>query len=170
MPDLSFLLLLLSLFLWSRHLNSDIATYLASPQDVHEHFRRSEERVKLTAQTEPKHVRSSSKNSLPKPQAGEKFIKGPIPLDWMRKASECGLRGADIGLLLWYAGGWQKRNPVSVSSLIVQQLPVDPKTCRRVLSKMEAIGLVNVERHRGRAPLITLLSTPLIYVGEQLSS
>ncbi len=170
MSHLSFLLLLLTLLLWSRYLNNDISRYIADSQDIDQYFRRSEEQPTSGTLSQSTSRPDVAHPLVPKPQEGERFIKGPLPLDWMRKAAECGGRGTEVGLLLWYAAGWQKRNPIKLSQSVVRQLPVHQKTCRRVISNMEQLGLIAVDRHKGRSPLVTLLPTPQAYVGKCESS
>ena len=46
---------------------------------------------------------------------GERFIRGPIPLEWMKLAAKCGDRAEAVAVLLWYAAGFQRSNPVKLS-------------------------------------------------------
>lgn len=111
---------------------------------------------------EAKSKRSESVDStqprfdLPKPMGG-RFIKGPIPLDWMKIASRCGRRGVELGLLLLYAAGWQKKSSVKFTSSIREELKIGEKTTKRILVQMQREGIIEVDFHRGRAPLVTLL-------------
>ncbi len=96
---------------------------------------------------------------LPKHGPGERFIRGPIPLEWMKLAAKCGGRAEAVAVLLWYAAGFQRSNPVKLSAKILAELHVHPKTAKRVLVRMKELGLVNVEFHRGRSPVVTI-TTP----------
>lgn len=98
---------------------------------------------------------------LPKHGKGERFIRGPIPLAWMKLAARCGNRAEAVALLLWYAAGFQRSNPVKLSKSILAELNVHPKTAKRVLVRMREIGLVDAEFHRGRSPVVTLTTQPV---------
>jgi hypothetical protein len=99
-------------------------------------------------------------HSLPKHREGERFIKGPIPLDWIKVASRCGYCAEAVGLLLWYASGLQRSNPCKLTPSILAELHVHPRTARRVLERFQEGGLVSVVFHRGRSPLVTLKTAP----------
>ncbi|WP_040767434.1 hypothetical protein [Novipirellula maiorica] len=93
---------------------------------------------------------------VPRHLPGESFIKGPIPFEWMRAAATCGGRGTEVGLLLWYVAGWQRKRPMELSKSICGQFGVHTKTAKRVLVRMAELGLIDAEFHRGRAPRFTL--------------
>jgi hypothetical protein len=136
----------------------DLNLFQASPEDVAELYRkRSQSKVTSAKSETPLREPVKAKVDLPRHRKGQAFIKGPIPFEWMRIASRCGGRGTDVGLLLWYAAGWQRKNPVKLTASISKQLGVHPKTVKRVLVKMEQCGLIEAEFHRGRSPLVTLL-------------
>lgn len=131
----------------------DLTTFTAKPSDLPALFQvKNEKRVDRRAKSTP------SSSPLPRHGAGERFIRGPIPLDWFKSASTCGDRAEAVAVLLWYAAGYQRRNPVKITPAILAELRVHPKTARRVLQKMADFGLVLVEFHRGRAPLVTIVS------------
>ena len=93
---------------------------------------------------------------LPRHGKGERFIRGPIPLEWMKLASKCGNRSEAVALLLWYAASLQRSNPVRLPKTILDELGVHTRTAKRVLVRMAEFGLVDVEFHRGRSPLVTI--------------
>ena len=135
----------------------DVADFQADPKDVAAHYCRMNEKKTTSPGIETNRKLIKPKLDLPRPNKGEHFIKGPIPLDWIQVATQCGGRGTEVGLLLWYAAGWQKKNPVKLTAAICAQLNVHPKTVKRVLVKMGTCGLVRAEFHRGRSPVVTLL-------------
>ena len=137
----------------------DVADFQADPEDVAAHYCRMIEKKTTSPGSETNRKLTKAKLDLPRPNKGEHFIKGPIPLKWIQLASQCGGRGTEVGLLLWYAAGWQKKNPVKLTAAICKQLGVHPKTSKRVLTRMEEAGLINVVFHRGRSPIVTLLTT-----------
>lgn len=140
----------------------DVADFQADLEDVAAHYGRMNEKKTTSLSSDTNRKLTKAKLDLPRPNKGEHFIKGPIPLKWIQLASQCGGRGTEVGLLLWYAAGWQKKNPVKFTAAICQQLGVHPKTTKRVLTRMEEAGLIKAEFHRGRSPVVTLLTTEVV--------
>lgn len=131
----------------------DLEQFAAKESDLNNFYSQGSE------PQEPKRERrrSTVRLDLPRHDALGKFIKGPIPLEWMRTASRCGVRAEAVAILLWYAAGWQRSNPVKLTPSILAELRVHPKTARRILLKMESAGLVAVVSKRGASPMVTLL-------------
>lgn len=149
--DISLLVLLRYLYLGN---TMDLETFTAKPGEIAELFAvQGERRVDRRA------TKHTTMAPLPKHQPGERFIRGPIPLAWFKAAAKCGERAEAISVLLWYAAGYQRRNPVKLTPTILKELNVHPKTARRVLVKMAELRLVDVVFHRGRSPLVTI-TTP----------
>lgn len=99
--------------------------------------------------------------SLPPPADGEHFIKGPIPMGWLKIASWCGQRAEAVALLVWFAAGLQKSNPCKLTPKVLAELHVHPRTARRILERFMAAGIVDVQFHRGRSPLVTITTPPV---------
>ncbi len=95
---------------------------------------------------------------LPRHARGERFLRGPIPLDWLGACYPLGLKAVNVALALWWLAGLKRTNPVRLTRESLAHFDVTPQTARAVLAKMERAGVVNVERHRGRGPDVTLLS------------
>ncbi len=97
------------------------------------------------------------KAGAPRPRRDERFLKGPVPWDWL--AAACQLPGAcaRVALALWFVAGLRKAHTVRLGSQITAELGVSRDAKRRALDRMEAAGLVSVERQERRAPLVTLL-------------
>lgn len=131
----------------------DLATYTAKPDDVADLFVvRGEKRIDKRGKVEPASV------PLPKHRSGERFVRGPIPLAWFKAASTCGERAEAVAVLLWYAAGYQRRNPIKLTPAILRELNVHPKTAKRVLIRMAKRGLVQNVFARGRSPVVTIVS------------
>jgi hypothetical protein len=95
---------------------------------------------------------------LPRNEPGEAFIKGPIPMEWIKAASRCGYRAEAVALLVWYAAGVQRANPCKLTPKVLAELHVHPRTAKRILERFVDAGLTTVEFHRGRSPLVTITS------------
>lgn len=130
----------------------DLESFSASETDVAAFYGGQDERpVKQSAR------RSNQRSvDLPRHGDGERFIRGPIPLAWMKLAAKCGNRSEAVALLLWYSAGFQRSNPVKLSKTILDELGVHTKTAKRVLLRMAEFGLVDVVFRRGRSPVVTL--------------
>lgn len=102
---------------------------------------------RLTPESENRRTRKSNRRSI-------RFIRGPIPLQWIERA--CKLRGkvGRVILALWYARGLSGE-PVALTPTLLASFGVTSRTGRRVLRRLEAAGLVSVERRRGRSPRVT---------------
>ena len=66
-------------------------------------------------------------------------------------------RALHVALALWYLAGLENRNTVKPTWAVWRRFGVSPDASRRGLAALEAAGLVAVERHRGRCPLVTIL-------------
>jgi len=129
--------------------------FIASSADVAAHYA-----TKPKGKPKRGLVRAVAKSVQPLPQHcdGDHFVKGPIPMAWLRVASRCGYRAEAVGLLVWYAAGIQKSNPCKLTPKVLSELHVNPRTARRILERFAGAGLVVVEFHRGRSPVVTITS------------
>jgi len=94
---------------------------------------------------------------LPKPQRGEKFVRGPIPLDWIKAAIPLGRKSINVCLAIWYAAGFKQSNPVKLTATMLAEFDVTADSARKLLMRFESAGLVEVDRKRGRSPIVTIL-------------
>lgn len=112
-----------------------------------------------------KSLRLESTGQTPKPQelrpprhkAGEWFLKGPIPWGWLVLAARLPGKAIHVAIVAWFLAGMRRsrRGPLPSSQLRV--LSVSRFACYRGLSALEGAGLITVERHPGRSPIVTLL-------------
>lgn len=96
-------------------------------------------------------------NKLPRHKQGEKFLKGPIPYIWLTKAGILPGKALHVAIALWFQAGIIGKPTVKLSPKIMQELGVERRTGYRALKSLENAGLVSVERHVGRTPIVTLL-------------
>jgi hypothetical protein len=85
------------------------------------------------------------------------FLKGPIPGDWLHRAAILPGRALHVALALWYLAGLEKRQNVRITARVLDRFGVSRYAGRRGLAALEYAGLVNVKRHKGRCPIVTLL-------------
>jgi hypothetical protein len=89
-----------------------------------------------------------------------RFVRGPVPLDWLEAAAGCGGKAVAVAVLLWYRRGVTRSPEVIVGRTLRDRFAVSQQSFRRALASLECAGLVMVERSVGRSPRITLLDLP----------
>ena len=63
------------------------------------------------------------------------------------------------GLAVWYLAGVEKSRPVKPTWDTWQRFGLSPDAGRRGLAALERAGLVAVDRHPGRCPVVTILES-----------
>jgi len=101
-------------------------------------------------------IKSSSGNKTYKRIAG-KFLKGPIPLKWLEKAPPLKGKALALSICLWFLKGVSRSDTVKVSYKLLNDFKVSRESAYRGLESLEAEGLISVERHPGRSPVVTIL-------------
>jgi len=96
--------------------------------------------------------------------ASPPFIKGPIPLAWMKAVAMLPGKSLHVGLALWYLAGVKKTKTVTLGNRLLESFGVDRKTKSRCLKSMERAGLISVARRAGCNPIVTLLDVPETWV------
>ena len=94
---------------------------------------------------------------LPRPKAGEKFLKGPIPLNWISTAARLPGKSLHVGIAVWFTASLAKSATVPLSNLASLPFGLDRNAKYRALAWLEEAGLISVERRLGRSPVVTLL-------------
>lgn len=92
----------------------------------------------------------------PRRKAGGWFIKGPIPGVWLVRASRVSYRALRVALVLWYLAGVTKSREVKPTWQTWERFGMSPDAGRQGLLALEQAGLVEVERHPGRCPVVTI--------------
>ena len=89
----------------------------------------------------------------------EMFICGPIPLWWITKAAGMEGKTLHVGMTLWFLSGLKRSRKVVLSQLKLRLFDVSRQASYRALSRLESAGLVSVERHQGRNPIVFIQLT-----------
>jgi len=87
-----------------------------------------------------------------------KFIRGPLPQEWISRACRLGGKCANLALALWYVHG-MAGNPIKLSRRVRSEFGLGDSSTYYGLQLMEKAGLIRVERRRGRTPRVTMLNT-----------
>ena len=85
------------------------------------------------------------------------FIKGPIPLGWIMKAAGVEGKTLHVAITLWFLVGLKRSHEVPLSHSTLRLFGVSRQASYRALKRLETVGLVSVDRHRGRNPIVTIL-------------
>lgn len=86
-----------------------------------------------------------------------RFIKGPIPLPWFVKATALPGKAPIVALVLWWVHGLCKSATFALKRQATGEFCVSPDAAYDALKKLEEVGLIHVDRHCGRAPVVTIL-------------
>lgn len=103
----------------------------------------------------PKRTRSKT----PAGQPGEKFLKGPVPLNWLGRAAQLPGKSLHVGAALWFLKGLCRSNTITLSNGVLAVFGVDRHAKYRALNCLEQAGLIRCERHTGRSARVTILIT-----------
>ncbi len=101
--------------------------------------------------------RPSTSDYEPAVKRGPAFIKGPLPLPWMRCAACLPGKTLQVALTLWYLAGLQKSRTVRLATKPLELMGVSRDAQYDALARLEAAGLIAVERRPGQAPVVTVL-------------
>ena len=94
----------------------------------------------------------------PRQKAGEKFLRGPIPWNWLAQAARLPGKASQVAITVWFLAGIKDRRTVALSGSVLEDLGVDRFAKYRGLEALEKAGLVSVSRHPGRNPMVTILN------------
>jgi hypothetical protein len=97
------------------------------------------------------------KSGLPRHRAGEKFLKGPIPLNWLTLAAALPGKALHVAIALWFQGGVEKSATVRLNLSRLQAFGVERTAGSRALERLSARRLVTVAQRPGCAPIVTIL-------------
>jgi len=136
-----------------------------SPTDPHDPYDPDRLRIAASGHLIPagpqQHpIPRAARPRTPRHKPGELFLKGPIPWPWLQVAARLPGHALAVGVVLWHLIGLKKRSTVRLSPSKTRSLGLSPRVSRRGLKALETAGLVAVDRHRGRAPDVTVLEAP----------
>ncbi len=86
------------------------------------------------------------------------FLRGPIPLAWLHPV--LAIRGRTplaLALALRFQSGLEKSATVRLTGKLRKRFHISRRSTSRALEQLERLGLVKVERHPGRCPVIEIV-------------
>ena len=102
-------------------------------------------------------VKGPKKKRVPTHKKGERFLKGPIPWNWIVDAASVSGNAVVVSLTIWHLAGMTKTDTVKLSNKILRDLSIDRSGKYRALEGLEKAGLIKVFQKQGCSPLITIL-------------
>jgi DNA-binding MarR family transcriptional regulator len=91
-------------------------------------------------------------------KANGRFIRGPIPWNWITKLSGLSSSSNLVAWAIWHVAGLVSRETdLQIHKELLNDLNISRWTFARALSSLEKAGLVQVKRRKGARPLITIL-------------
>ena len=115
--------------------------------------RGEEVKVELVSTRSVKAARHAQRSTL--------FVRGPIPMSWLTRAARLPGKALHVGLLLWFRVGCEKSVTVRLTRSHCNLFGLTRHVVYRALKRLEEAGLVEVSRHRGRCPIVTINRTAL---------
>lgn len=82
------------------------------------------------------------------------FLRGPIPMWWVHRASLLPGMALAVGIRIWFLIGLTGSRSVPLN---LSRLGIDRSSAARGLAALEAARLVHVTRGRGRKAVVTVL-------------
>ena len=103
---------------------------------------------------------TNTNQAPPKHKPGEKFLKGPIPLEWLCMAARQPGKSLHVAVAIWFLAGITYKKTITLQGTILRALGVSRHAAYRALQALEKAGLVTAKRHPGRFPVVTIKSIP----------
>ena len=85
------------------------------------------------------------------------FLKGPIPWPWLSAAARLPGRALHVAVAIRLFVGMKKTSRIALSVSWLAELGLSRHAAYRGLIALESRGLVSVDRHRGRKPVVTVI-------------
>jgi hypothetical protein len=88
-----------------------------------------------------------------------KFLAGPIPLEWLGRASRLPGKALATGLAIWFLSGLRKgeRGGLKLTSATLEHFHVNRHAKSRALRALESAGLISIQRNGKKNPVVTIL-------------
>jgi len=86
-----------------------------------------------------------------------RFIKGPIPWDFITKSARLPGKTLHVVIGLCYLSGLKKTKTLKMQGKILEELGVSRHAYNRALKLLEKEGIISTQWRKGQTPEITLL-------------
>jgi hypothetical protein len=85
------------------------------------------------------------------------FLLGPISWEWLTRAAKLGRGALEAALVIHFENGFRQQEIINLRPSTLRKFGVSRHTTYRALQALEEADLIAVDRHRGRAPTVTIL-------------
>lgn len=92
-----------------------------------------------------------------KPCVTERFIQGPIPYDWVKRANQLPGKAGSVGISLWFLKGVKKSDTFLLTQEFDALAGCGRKAIYHALDELEEAGLIKVSSRAGGRPEVTIL-------------
>lgn len=86
----------------------------------------------------------------------DRFIRGPIPFEWMQKANVLPGKAGAVGLTLWFLNGVKRSSTFAVTAEAEALAGCSRQAFARGLDALASINLIRIVRCPGARPRVTL--------------
>jgi len=134
---------------------NDLTRFAGTDQDVGGLLDR--QRTVAPSEAKTKKQPPIERQPIPKHEQGGRFVRGPIPYDWLRAALAFGGKAGNLALAIWWLVGVEGSNPIKLTARVLRDFNISPRSTRRLLPAFERAGLLRVDRQRGRGPVVEIV-------------
>lgn len=85
------------------------------------------------------------------------FIKGPLPLPWFVQAAALPGKALHVAMAIWFQVGLERQQTIKLGQKRVERFSISRDAKYDALMRLEKIGLIEVKRLPGQAPIVTVL-------------
>lgn len=103
-------------------------------------------------------INKSDELDRPKRMSG-RFIRGPIPLEWLAVAIPLGRKSLNVALAIWHLDGFQRTegHELRLTPTVLSLFSVTPQSARKILHQFSKHRLIMLDSRRGRSPRVVLI-------------
>jgi len=87
------------------------------------------------------------------------FLRGPIPMSWLNRASAVSGQGAGlgIGIAIWHLAGMEKSKTIKLRPSVLEKMNISRHARYRGLDALKSAGLISIQQNHGESPIITII-------------
>ena len=88
----------------------------------------------------------------------EPFLKGPIPMAWLKAAADLPGKAFQLGIAIWWLRPMSKSENFKLTQKALDYVGISRDATYDALKRLEARGLIRVQRSPGRRPIVGILT------------
>jgi hypothetical protein len=102
-------------------------------------------------------AKSDAASNLPRHKAGERFLKGPIPMAWLNKAMQLPGKSFQVAIIIWYLASMKNNRQVKLTQKELDIFNINRNAKYRALAELKSVNLISLYSENGKNPTVTLL-------------